>query len=245
MGIVQIVHDLLAKGGLEKGWGGDECYKAVPFATHITESLAWIFLCFLFKKVVNGDSWLQQLKSNIKNSLKEYNQKNPKGNPYRSLEVFIGVIHLAMFIQLIYYKLNISALIYLLQPCHVILLLEGIALLNDGVLGVLITLFILPALIGTLLAMIFPETTGLDQPYEVEAYWLQHYLIQSVPYYLLLRKNALALKYANYKTVVAGLWILCLLHFSLLEVRLHFDFSFTLTHIFTLIGGGFIIKGEC
>jgi len=107
----------------------------------------------------------------------------------------------------------------MLQPCHIILLLQGIILYIDNIYSIIITLFILPALIGTLLATLFPDTSGLDQSYEMQAYWIQHYLIQSLPLYLLLRRNALALKYANFFTSsFCGIWILLLLHFSLYEV---------------------------
>lgn len=219
MGLLQIIHDALAKGAVEKGWGGDECRKAVPISTHITESFGWLFVAFWFYSKVQGRKWYENLKSTISKELVDYDKANPKGNPLRWLEILIGSLHVLMFLQLIYFKSTISALIYLLQPCHQILLFQGIALLNNGTLGVLISLFVLPALTGTTLAMLFPETGGLDQFLEMEAYWLQHYLIEIVPIYLLLRKNGLALKLCSMKTVMAGLWILVLVHFALLEVN--------------------------
>ena len=95
-----------------------------------------------------------------------------------------------MYLHLLYFKTNSKALIIvLLQPCHVILLLEGIAVVSRSTLGVKISLFILPALIGTLLAMLFPDTSGLEQFLEEPSYWVQHYLIQAVPLYLLCRRN--------------------------------------------------------
>lgn len=130
----------------------------------------------------------------------------------------LAFVHFAMYAQIIYYKTNISSMINLIQPCHLVLLLEGIALYSDGPLGVLITVLILPTLTGTLLATLFPDTAGLDQPFEIESYWIQHILIQIVPIYLLLRKNSLALKLFDFKTVFVGLWILTFLHFTLYEI---------------------------
>lgn len=72
---------------------------------------------------------------------------------------------------------------------------------------------------GTLLAMLFPDTGGLDQPLEMEAYWVQHYLVQAVPLYLLVRRDYVALRHASYLNVFLGLWVLLILHFSLYEVR--------------------------
>eukprot|EP00981_Chlorochromonas_danica_P002036 scaffold416_cov161-Ochromonas_danica.AAC.4 len=110
------------------------------------------------------------------------------------------------------------SLINLLQPCHLILLLQGLALLYDGVMAVNITIFLLPALTGTLLAMLFPETGGLDQFFEAESYWIQHVLIQLLPLYLLARRDFLALGHANLFSTQVGLLILMFLHFSLYEV---------------------------
>lgn len=63
----------------------------------------------------------------------------------------------------------------------------------------------------------------LDQPFEMQAYWLQHYLIQSVPVYLLLRRGGLPLKYADITvSAFGGVLILLMLHFSLYEVHFHF-----------------------
>ena len=123
-----------------------------------------------------------------------------------------------MYIQLIYYKTNVSCLIYLLQPCHLILLIEGIALFSKGKLGVYITIFLLPCLTGTLLALFFPDTSSLDQYLEADMYWIQHYLLLIVPFVLLGRNNFLALKYVNAFTITVGILLLGFAHFFFFEV---------------------------
>jgi hypothetical protein len=85
-------------------------------------------------------------------------------------------------------------------------------------LGVLITVLILPTLTGTLLATLFPDTTGLEQPFERMSYWIQHILIQIVPLYMLLRKNSLSLELINFKTILIGLWILDFVHWTFYEI---------------------------
>ena len=232
MNLLQNLFEMFTKGALAKGWGGLECYQSIPLEIHVIESVGWLLASFVFYQQVQGSKWLAGLKVDIKNALSDYKKSSSGFSSFRVLELFFGCLHVLMFVQIIYYKWNIQALIYLLQPCHVILLVQGIALLSEGVLGVLISLFVLPALTGTLLAMLFPETTGLDQPLEVESYWLQHYLIQFIPFYLLLRRNALALRFASKSTVVAGLWILTILHFFLLEVFLTVRQSFFFHFIF-------------
>jgi len=214
---VLFLQKALAHGALEKGgtWGGAECAKAVPLKVHILESWSVVFLCVLMFQHFKFSSKLEKLKDAIKSDL----QQSSVSAWERKFEIVLGSIHMLMFLQILYYKWNMFSLINMIQPCHMILLLQGIALFSTGVSGVLISSFMLPALTGTLLAMLFPETAGLTQPFEMEGYWLQHYLIQSVPIYLLLRRNAVCLR--NSSTVVsatAGLWILAFLHFSLYEV---------------------------
>lgn len=217
--IVKTLQYALAKGALEKGgtWGGPECSQAVPMNIHIYESSAIILICILIYYLFDFSKKYRHLVNMVNIDLKA----NPSSKFERGFDLIFGSIHLLMFLQILYYKYNIFSLINMLQPCHQILLLQGIALLSKSKTGVLITVFILPALTGTLLAMLFPETVGLDQPFEMEAYWLQHYLIQAMPIYLLLRRNGVALRHASLNKGFIGIWILAVLHFFLFEVRLH------------------------
>ncbi len=218
--ILTKVHDALAYGALSKGWGGIECFKAIPLRTHIVESSFWIGLCIATYYGLNVPKHYKAMTDNIKLDLAQ-----SKIHPVaRALEIIVGSIHMFLCLQLVYYKSNISSLINLLQPCHVICLLQGLALLSTDTFGVLVAVFVLPALTGTTAAMLFPETDGLDQPFEMQAYWIQHYFIEAVPLYLLLRRGSLALKYSNIYTMLGGLWILAVLHFSLYEVSI-FIFS--------------------
>lgn len=214
--VVKFLQFALAKGALEKGgtWGGPECSLAVPMNIHIYESSAVLLVCGLIYYLFDFSKKYRNLVNNVNIDLKA----NPSSKAERRFELVFGTIHILMFLQILYYKYNIFSLINMLQPCHQILLLQGIALLSTGKTGVLITIFILPALTGTLLAMLFPETVGLDQPLEMEAYWLQHYLIQAIPVYLLLRRNAIALRHASLNKGFIGIWILAVLHFFLFEV---------------------------
>jgi hypothetical protein len=129
------------------------------------------------------------------------------------------------------------------------LFLQGIALLSTGSLGHIIIIFMLPALTGTFLAMLFPDIGGLDQPLELESYWLQHYLIQAMPIYLLIRHQALALRNTTiWTSAIGGLWILWFLHFSLYEVSFSPYLYLNIMFIFSLsscVGGRCNIISEC
>ena len=215
--MLQFLHKILVTGALSKGWGGPACRAALDIETHIAESVFWLTLGTFAFYSYNGTSKFRMLCKNIDVDL----SRTTRSPTIRKFELLLATIHFIMFAQIIYYKVNILSLVNMIQPCHVILLLQGIALYSTGRTGVIITLCILPSLTGTLLAMLFPDTGGLDQPLEMEAYWVQHYLIQAVPVYLLIRNDYIALKHSSFFNVFCGLWVLLTLHFSLYEVRLY------------------------
>ena len=211
------VHDLLVAGSLKYGgsWGGVACRAHVSLPLHIAESSFWILICFITFKVFSLGQRLSDLQIIAKMELSQKRYENTS----RVFDKILAFVHFSMYLQLIYYKWNFSSLINLVQPCHLVLLLEGIALASNGPLGIIISTIILPVLSGTFLALLFPDTTGLDQPFEEISYWIQHYLIIIVPIYLLQRRNGLAYKLSSKYTIGIGLWILLLLHFSFFEVR--------------------------
>ena len=217
-GLVEValnsIHKVLVTGALSKGWGGPACRAALDIRTHIAESAFWLLIGAVSYHFYKVGPKFQALCKNIQLDLS-------KSTPHpvaRKFELCLATLHIAMFLQIVYYKINILSLVNMIQPCHVILLLQGIALYSTGTTGVIISLCVLPSLTGTLLAMLFPDTGGLDQPFEMEAYWLQHYLVQVVPLYLLVRRDYVALKNFSYFPVFCGLWVLLLAHFSLFEV---------------------------
>lgn len=195
-------------------WGGPECRSRIDIQTHFIESFAWTLLStfpYVFgdmtKQIYNLH---QKIDSNIK-------VRTP--HLYvRAVDVTLAAIQFSLYGATIYYKWNISSLINLVQPCHVLLLLEGIALCLYSATGVLISLFILPVLSGTLLAILCPDTSGLDQFLERELYWVQHYMLVAVPLYLLTRHDFVALRHASFFTVFCGINFLSFAHFVFYEV---------------------------
>lgn len=215
------LRDLFVKGALAFGgsWGGPECAKSVSPEIHMLESFMWITICAVLFIVLRMDRLLSEFvkeASSRLRSIEKLASERPR-NVESIIDKVLAFVHIGMYIQLVYYKINFSACCMLLQPCHLILLLEGIALASDGPLGVAISAMILPSLTGTLLALFFPDTTGLDQPFEEISYWIQHYLIIVVPFYLLLRKGGLALQLSSWRSLLMGLWVLTFLHFTLYE----------------------------
>jgi hypothetical protein len=212
----KVLLDYLVYGALKNGgsWGGPICRIAVPFNIHVTESIFWLMISIIIYNLLHFGLKFKVLiiKMNEEN-------KNIKSNvTIRFIEKSLAALYFLFYTSTIYYKTNLKSLINLIQPCHVLILLQGIALYSDGIIGILITTLILPVLTGALFAVLFPDTSGLDQPFEMELYWVQHYFILLMPIYLLSRKSFIALKCSSWFSILLGLWILLILHFSLYEV---------------------------
>ncbi len=183
----------------------------VSLATHAVETALWLGLALIAYRALDVGAVIRTV------TVKDAECKS-SSMVETVIDTLLGCVHFGMYLHLLYFKTNSKALIIvLLQPCHVILLLEGIAVVSRSKVGVNISLFILPALIGTLLAMLFPDTSGLEQFLEEPSYWVQHYLIQAIPLYLLCRRNFQVARLCSWKTVLTGLWILHTLHYTVYE----------------------------
>ena len=218
----QVAHDILVKGALGEGgsWGGPECAKAVPMAVHYAEDVVVITVLLVLYFACGFVRETDLIAKQASKGLAEYRKSNSSESISSQmwLDRAFSLVHFALYAQLIYYKATMSSLINLIQPCHVICLLQGFALYSQKETGVLISIFVLPSLTGCFLAMLFPDTSGLNQFLELEAYWVQHVVILLMPLYLLCRKDFLALRLATTKSVFVGLWICAFLHWSLYEI---------------------------
>lgn len=212
----------MVKGALGEGgsWGGPECAKAVPMAVHYAEDVAVIAVLLVLYYACGFVRETDLITKQATNGLAEYRKRNSTSaiKTQMTMDRSFSVVHFALYAQLVYYKVTMSSMINLIQPCHIICLLQGIALYSQKETGVLISIFVLPSLTGCFLAMLFPDTSGLSQPLEMEAYWMQHVVILLMPLYLLYRKDFLALRLASTKSVFVGLWICAFLHWSLYEL---------------------------
>jgi len=87
------------------------------------------------------------------------------------------------------YKFASKQLVWLLNPCHVTSLIQMYLLAAPSELwsgNQTIFKIMLHTLHGPLAALLFPVTDCLIMPFEVEIYYIQHYIIILVPLYLLL-----------------------------------------------------------
>lgn len=134
------------------------------------------------------------------------------------LDYAFATVHIGMWLQVIYYKINIMSLVNLLQTCHLILIWEGIALISQNPIKLLLGLFTFNMTTGVLLAFMYPATEGLDQYLEADAFFIQHYLLLITPLYLLCRHNFEMLKQIKFSFILLGGWLSIVLHWFFFTV---------------------------
>eukprot|EP01041_Mallomonas_annulata_P012806 gene12806-27000_t len=230
---LQVVMHYFVSGTVKQGgsWG-ETCSRAVQMNIHIIETIAWMAISVVIFYGFNVPWRLQKLASRMKSEMKKYTKKS---SYIRAAEIIMGLIHMLMYIQIIYYKTNKRSLVNLVQPCHLVLLVQGLALLAPDIASGFISVLSLPMVVGTVLAMLFPDTTGLDQPFEELSYWIQHVLILVMPLYLLVRNNFVAGVVSSLETVCLSSWMVLLLHWPCYEVL---DVSFQVNIMFMLCPTG-------
>lgn len=216
--IKEVLYDMVISGGYKKGgsWGGVECAAHVPYHVHVYESVTWIVLMLGLFFYFDFSGKVRELEKVI--TAKMATRKYAHLPFFRVLDLVLCTMAFGMWLTVLYYKINLHSLINLLQPCHLVVLAQGFALLYDNSTGLLIALLSLHMVSGSGAAFLFPDTSGLDQPYEVEEFWIQHTFVQVVPLYLLLRNNGLGAEVADLKIISFGNWILVFMHWTLFEV---------------------------
>ena len=213
---LQFLHDILFAGSLKQGedWGGGVCAAYVPMHIHVKESITWILVLILLSVPLNLMETMHQLGRDVKSHLLKI--KKPFPTMQRNLEICVAILMFTMFVNLLCIKIWNHALIVLLQPCHMLLIIQGIALLYHGPLSVYLTLLTLPPLTGSLMALIIPSLNGLNQ-FEQIQFYVQHIAEALIPIYLLCRNEFCALKSCNFRVLAIGQLSFDFLHFTMYE----------------------------
>ena len=208
------LHDLLFDGNLRRGgdWGGEECAAYVPFHLHVIETTAWLAVLLVSGMYLDVSGSIRRLKEQAKELLR----RQPSSPTLRILEISTAMLLFSMFTMLVVIKFNDKAMINLAQPCHLLLVLQGIALLSTGPVGSVISIFILPPLAGVLTALVIPAMDGLSY-IEIINFWVQHVLLGIIPLYLLCRRNFTVSRLCTLHLFSIGLWIFAMFHFTFYE----------------------------
>lgn len=227
-------HDYLFEGSLRIGgdWGGEECAAYVPLDVHLTESVTWLLIIVTSLYLLDSSKAMQQLKSGADKLLLLCAITSTQ----RMLETAVALLLFAMFAMLLVIKIRDKAMINLAQPCHLLLLLQGSALLSQDSFGPTATIFMLPPVTGALGAMALPAVNGLSD-IEIINFWVQHVLLGVIPLYLLTRRGFTASRLCTSRLIAIAFTLFALMHFTFYEtigLNFHVNPQFMLCPTFAM-----------
>ncbi|OMJ68051.1 hypothetical protein SteCoe_34608 [Stentor coeruleus] len=141
--------------------GGPKCASRMT----ITFRLIIVTFC-VFLHILMYSFWTKSFSS----KLKSYTI------PPSLFEKFLGLLQICVFLLQFLYKFLSHRLIFIISPCHITTLLQGIVLLSSST--NFKTKLFLASMVwssGAFMALVFPST-GLIQWFgELELFWIQHY----------------------------------------------------------------------
>jgi len=99
------------------------------------------------------------------------------GIPPTLIEKIFGILSIIIYIIQIGYKFTAGKGIFLMNPCHVMMLLEAYLLLSkrDATKNTMYANFV-SNLFSPWCGIVFSVNVGLDLPYEQEMYWVEHFM---------------------------------------------------------------------
>ena len=215
--LLSFLYEYTFQGGLSKGgtWGGHECSQAVPFSTHILELAIWSVVLYTAGIFLEIKQHFNGMQHQIKISV-----MNHKRNIFSTTsDIIFAVFHLGIWCIVLYYKICLKSLINLLQPCHILLLMQGYALLANDSTAAFFGSLSLPLITGAFGGLVIPATDGLDYPFEKELFFIQHYLMLITALFLLLRNNCISFQLLSFRTIAIGNYFVLLLHWFFFSVR--------------------------
>jgi len=148
--------------------GGPTCYKEMTVDFRVIIALIMALSQYFFQRYLVNRVRNQEKKNGTFNTIELKASK---------LERFFGEFSIFIFAVQMCYKFHDGKGIFLLNPCHVVLLIEAYILLtkktekHNVIYANLVSLIFSPWC-----GIIFATYGGLNAPYEIEMYWFEHIL---------------------------------------------------------------------
>ena len=156
--VFEFLHEYIFVGGIKKGgtWGGIQCYLAIPLDKYIVEIVLWLFLAGFSLAACDLGRHYFSLKRKAKMLLTGH----VRTMSARVVDAIFALMHFGIWLLVVYYKICLHSLVNLLQPCHLLLLLQGIAVISSDVHGAMLGSLSFPLIVGAALGLLVPATDG-------------------------------------------------------------------------------------
>lgn len=149
------------------------------------------------------------------------------------IEKFLGYFSIFMFVSQCCYKINSQQLIFIFNPCHMLLLVQAYLLINKNtVTQRTIYTVVMNTSFSPWIAIAFPVTCGLDGLFEIPMFWIEHFMSALInPLVLSLShryytKNTISVRNHIYSHIIFGFYQRIIL-FPLSQLT-HANLNFTL-----------------